>query len=277
MKKIALFLWITLLPPILLAQDAPIDVQTLESIQEEQEVSQTQETPQDPPAPQTSTEKPNKYKPSLIDSAEELALKSEQCLKGRVSKSCFEVGYTYYNTPSATKELYEYASSFLLYSCKSELALGCYEVGIMSASGVGLKKNYPYALEVLQRACDNGDLRGCRNLGVMYFHGWGTQQDIYKAIELFHTGCQKKDDRSCESYFMAMGIVFQKAQNLIGAQERFEKACELGNKKGCQKSEAIKQARQELFYENVVESQTLKEITQMSEFPHKRIKNRFYK
>ena len=46
-------------------------------------------------------------------------------------------------------------------------------------------KEYDKAFEPLKKACDGGDMRGCFNLGIMYASGNVVEEDFSKAVELF--------------------------------------------------------------------------------------------
>ncbi|MDY3672983.1 MAG: tetratricopeptide repeat protein, partial [Campylobacter sp.] len=56
-------------------------------------------------------------------------------------------------------------------------------------------KNYDKAFESFKKACDGGDMSGCYNLGIMYASGNGVEKDLGKAAELYKKVCDGGDMR----------------------------------------------------------------------------------
>jgi hypothetical protein len=70
-------------------------------------------------------------------------------------------------------------------ACKMGSASEYYELGVMYASGNGVKRDYSKAVELYKKAYEMGSVRGCINLGLMYEFGVGIQKDTQKAKELY--------------------------------------------------------------------------------------------
>lgn len=54
-------------------------------------------------------------------------------------------------------------------------------LGMMYATGTGIKQDYFKARELYEKACDGKVHRGCLGLGLLYETGSGVMQDYSKA------------------------------------------------------------------------------------------------
>ena len=109
-------------------------------------------------------------------------------------KKDYEQGEAFYNNKEYDKavELYKKA-------CDGGKMSGCFNLGIMYASGNGVEKDFKKAAELLKKACDGGEMFGCSNLGFMYAHGNGVEKDFKKAAELYKKACDGGNMHGCRS------------------------------------------------------------------------------
>ena len=63
---------------------------------------------------------------------------------------------------------YDKTAELFKKACDGGEVLGCFNLGIMYATGNGVEKDFGKAVQLFKKACDDGDLDGCRNLVVMY-------------------------------------------------------------------------------------------------------------
>ena len=108
------------------------------------------------------------------------------------AKKAYEQGETFYNN----KE-YDKAAELYKKACDGGNMSGCFNLGIMYASGNGVEKNFGKAAELFKKACNGGDMLGCSNLGFMYAHGNGVEKDLGKAVELYKKACDGGNMHGC--------------------------------------------------------------------------------
>lgn len=71
-------------------------------------------------------------------------------------------------------------------SCDSVDVKGCFDSNFMS--------------KLLTKVCDDGKMQACYNLGLMYATGEGIKKNKVKAIELFRKACDGGITEACENY-----------------------------------------------------------------------------
>ncbi|MBH0184682.1 MAG: sel1 repeat family protein [Nitrospira sp.] len=69
--------------------------------------------------------------------------------------------------------------------CDKGSADGCFNLGLMYATGQGVKQDFFQAVDLYRKACDGGSAAGCLNLGGMYQNGQGVKQDFFQAVDLY--------------------------------------------------------------------------------------------
>jgi TPR repeat protein len=91
-----------------------------------------------------------------------------------------------------TAELHEQA-------CTGGAADGCYDLGVMYATGEGVGKDAARAAALYDQACTGGEaLFGCHNLGSLYDHGEGVPKDSVLAKRYFGKACDMGRTESCQ-------------------------------------------------------------------------------
>jgi TPR repeat protein len=75
--------------------------------------------------------------------------------------------------------------------------LGCVDLGVYYAQGIGVAQDMTKAIELWRRACNGGIAGGCMNLGMAYDQGFGVTRDAAQAAALYRKACQSGEPRGC--------------------------------------------------------------------------------
>ena len=70
-------------------------------------------------------------------------------------------------------------------------ALGCKNLGVSYAKGLGVARDDRRAAVLFEKSCEGGEAEGCSNLGVSYDHGLGVPRDSSRAFALFEKACER--------------------------------------------------------------------------------------
>lgn len=162
-------------------------------------------------------------------SQEELEKKGRECEISKDGKLCFEVGMIYYQGRNQGGRNLEEALFHLELSCQSNLALGCYEAGLIIANSKNLDPKK--ALNLFDRSCQIGDLRGCEEEAIVLYN----YRDIYSSLRLFKQACDGGKESACQKFYYILANAYAKAKNPSGAAKFYKKSCELGYLKACKK------------------------------------------
>ena len=72
---------------------------------------------------------------------------------------------------------YDKTAELFKKACDGGEVLGCFNLGIMCATGNGVEKDLGKAEKLLKKACDGGETNGCRSLDIIYAKGNGAEKD----------------------------------------------------------------------------------------------------
>ncbi|PSM51745.1 tetratricopeptide repeat protein [Campylobacter blaseri] len=79
----------------------------------------------------------------------------------------------------------------------------CFNVGVMSENGEGVKEDEFLAFDMYKLTCTKNkkgkyiDSIGCANLAFLYIDGRGIKQEIKKGIEILENSCKKAVLENC--------------------------------------------------------------------------------
>lgn len=135
-------------------------------------------------------------------------------------------------------------------ACNLEQALGCLELGKLTAIGVSdrlgnvfVKRDPVKAqqlrlrgLTLLSQRCENGFVTFCMTLADFYYDGAPAlqiDQDQSKANELFRKACDKGDGYGCYSTGFSLKMGHGVAVDEAKSKDFFKKACAADNGAGC--------------------------------------------
>ena len=71
---------------------------------------------------------------------------------------------------------YDKTAELFKKACDGGEVLGCFNLGIMYATGNGVEKDLGKAVQLYKKVCDGGEMRGCRGLDIIYAKGNGAEK-----------------------------------------------------------------------------------------------------
>jgi uncharacterized protein len=114
-------------------------------------------------------------------------------------------------------------------------ARGCYDLGEMVLTGLGVASDQPRALALLDRACDGRFTGACKELGTLYIEGIvaGDYRPDPRGAVYMRRACEMDDAEACLYYgdFLQHGRGV--APDALRAGEYFRRSCKKGDQRGC--------------------------------------------
>ena len=106
-----------------------------------------------------------------------------------------------YNKGKNTKH-YSNTEIFKRYQklCEASNGSVCHDLGIMYASGNGVKQDQFHAKIFYEKSCNDGYAKGCGLLAMRYQRGRGVRRDYSKAKMFYKKACDGGDSYSCHQY-----------------------------------------------------------------------------
>jgi hypothetical protein len=162
----------------------------------------------------------------------------QEACTGGDSSGCFGIGYMYH-TGLGVDQDYKKAGEFFKQACDLGKMMGCKFLGFIYGAGLGVPMDYAKAFALYKQACDGGESQGCQYLGSMYFDGVGAVQSYPMAFSLFKQACDGNNLDGCDY----QGDMYRRGESvpvdLERAREFYEKACKGGNDTGCKNLKAL--------------------------------------
>jgi len=84
--------------------------------------------------------------------------------------------------------------------CEASDGSVCYDLGMMYASGNGVKQDQFHSKTFYEKSCNDGYTKGCRLLAMKYQRGRGVRRDHSKAKMFYKKACDGGDSMSCGLY-----------------------------------------------------------------------------
>jgi len=84
--------------------------------------------------------------------------------------------------------------------CETSDGSVCYDLGMMYASGNGVKQDQFHSKLFSEKSCNDGYAKGCRLLAMKYQRGRGGRRDHSKAKIFYKKACDGGDSYSCGQY-----------------------------------------------------------------------------
>jgi TPR repeat protein len=148
--------------------------------------------------------------------------------------ACRRVALCYDEKPCGLSQDYVKAATYYKQACDRGDAFSCSNLGVLHASGQGVKRDLKKAFHLYQKGCDT--LRenigmSCFNLAQAYDKGQGVGQDSGKAYHYWSKSCDLDYAKGCYN----LGVAHQ----LVGVYDRatanFRKACGIGLQIACER------------------------------------------
>ncbi len=153
---------------------------------------------------------------------------------------------------------YKKAVKLFFLSCEKNNPIGCYNLALCYAKGLGVKKDILSYGYFMKKACDNDLKNACFDLGILYEEKLNNKNkakeyykkaclledkdacfnlanllendDLFQAIKIYKVLCKFNYSSACVS----LGVIYlEKLHKNRESIFFYDKACKLGNKDGC--------------------------------------------
>lgn len=160
------------------------------------------------------------------------------CKKGN-PKACHNLAVNYLNGIEGDQNLSQ-AYTLFKKACDDKFLKSCYNLALMSESGIGTNPDEFIAFENYQKTCVLSKKKtyeesiGCASLAKMYMDGRGTRQDTKKGLEILNDTCKKGVLENCT----ILAEIYQNGYSLVPkdinkTKEILEYACKKDSSKSC--------------------------------------------
>jgi membrane associated rhomboid family serine protease len=119
----------------------------------------------------------------------------EECEGGK-AQACDWLAYREWRVDAPREQLAD-AASLWARGCDLGSAVGCNDLGLMVAAGIGVPRDPARAVALFKRSCDGGDEHGCAELGRALLHGSGVARDDAAGRRFLSSACEHGDETAC--------------------------------------------------------------------------------